>query len=938
MVHDDRQVIGHVSAVTGLNAAKYDVDVSNALPDNMGGWSGLSGAGLFCNEILIGLVEAVPKSWKGRTLWALPARRLLALADFTAMVTAHTGLAPQLESADQSALFHAPPVPHLSPSYLLSPQAEVVPFTGMEREIADLTSWCTSRRVVDVALAFGPGGVGKTRLAAELIRRMTHRRSPWTAGFLSDVQRAGGSLESLTTNIRPLLLVLDYAETRVDQVEQVLRLFRGSRHAHDPVRVLLLARTAHRWWTDLQIEWQGTAAMERGTIVPLAPAEFHPRVGSSRNFEVATRAFRERIAHLAALEGPSEAGDDSSPPQEPPRGDQASGPPEELIVSIHMAALAQVLEEAIVPTAVGAIRPVDVLMAHESRYWRHSVRSHGLDDVFFHQRDLLRQLVAVQRIVGADERRDALNAVLAAFRFHDRDFDTPQLPDREIVRRIEQMLADLYPATDGARWGAMRPDVLAAELIARADHDSDSELVVHILPDAGLSAVQQHRAMTVLARAATHQSTLTNSVARAVTAAPDVLLATAVDIATELPPSDAITWLNALKPAAAAQTNTDNHVPNDQFHRIDSLLDQLTPCPNTSGRQADTEPTSTEPEAGPLTETPKQCDAAPEAEDDVPAATERITGGHEQRSSPPTSFLPIRKAPRHGGDITLHLPPQAHPGVGGPVLSLFRLLSGAFTDPERQQRMDHALRCLGDEARRSNRPLPAVNTIVLAPDSSIELNLSTVALAIPPFQSQGPDTVWRCRGDHVLPPSTEMKPPQHAYPALAQLGWTPEGSITYVDLEHVGLVHFDGPIEHVQQILGELAFEFSTRSRASRPHVHIAGIGKPARGIRYSTQHNAFEDALDATGTHTAQARSALHALNVDHPRDARVRDPSNDLWKPRIVLTDQQMDTDTARELGRILDARPQACLGVVTRAPSPGNGRAARWTITVDPLVTNL
>ncbi|MFF4642085.1 trypsin-like serine protease [Streptomyces sp. NPDC001389] len=928
-VHDSRLVLGHVSPATGLNAAKYDVDVSNAVPDDAdggSGWSGLSGAGLFCNEILIGLVEAVPDLWRGRTLWALPVRRLLALEDFKTALTAFAGISPQLESADQGPLFHAPPVPHLSPSYLLSPQAEVVPFMGMVEEIADLTSWCTSRRVVDVAVAFGPGGVGKTRLATELIRRMTERRSPWTAGFLSDVPHAGVSLESLTTNIRPLLLVLDYAETRVEQVEEVLRLFSGARHAHDPVRILLLARTVHRWWKDLQVGWQGTTVMERGTVVQLTPASTHSRMGSERSFGLATHAFRERIEHLISLEGVPETGGFESLAKEPASGTDLADPPDELVVSVHMAALAKVLEDVTVPSAASAVRPVDVLLAHESRYWRHSARSHGLDGLFRKQQDLLRQLVAVQRILGATERRDALHAVMAAFRFHDRDFDTPQPPDRDNVRRIELMLADLYPATDGARWGAMSPDVLAAELIVQADREGDSELVAHILPDTALSVAQQHRAMSVLARATTHQPTLTDSVARGVAAAPDVLLTTALDVATGLAPRDAATWLTALKPVATSRVSAGEHDAADQLQRLDDLLDEI-----TSGFGARIQPAEPEPTDPELVEPEPTGPESVEPEPTRPESVEPQPTGPEVAELEPMG--PEPPSPEPPADLVLLLPPRAHLGAREPITARFHFASGAVIDQERQQRMDQALQCLTEEARRSNQLLPAVSTIHLGLDNSVELHLSTAAPAIEPFRANGSGRVWRCSSDQVLPADIDMGALTHAYPALVHLGWELNGAITLVDLEHVGLVHLKGAAAHVHPMLGELAFELTHRSHANGPHLHVTGVPGNLCHLADGTLHNTVEDAIDNVRAHAAQVRSALHALGFEHPRDARMHDPLNDLWKPQIILAGHTMVGDTARELGRILDARPQTGLGIVARAPSGSHGLAERWTVILDP-----
>ncbi|MBW5482361.1 hypothetical protein GPJ59_10810 [Streptomyces bambusae] len=890
VVHDNREIIGHVSAVTGINAAKYDVDVANSVPDGerlKKGWSGLSGAGLFCNEILIGLVQAVPDAWRNRTLWALPVRRLLELGDFTAAVAAHTGITPQLESADQSPLFHAPPVPHLSPSYLLSPQAEVVPFTGMDQELADLTSWCTSRRVVDVAVVFGPGGVGKTRLATELMRRMTQRRSPWTAGFLSDVQRVSGSLESLAANIRPLLLVLDYAETRVDQVEQVLRLFKSARHAYDKVRVLLLARPAQRWWKYLQLEWQGSPVMDRGTVVRLTASAAHSRAG---NFNIATKAFRERIARFAAQGGPANYGESGSDP-EAVDGGLSAEPTDELVVSIHMAALAQVLERTDV-SAVDTIRPVDVLLAHETRYWRHSVRSHGLEAIFPRQSDLLRELVAVQRIVGAEERRDALNAVVAAFRFHDRDFGSLQLPDRDVMRRVEQMLADLYPATDGARWGAMSPDVLAAELIVRADRDTDGELVAHILPDVDLSPVQRHRAMTVLARATTHQPALADSVTRAVNAAPEALLAAAVDVAAELPPGDAVTWLNAIKPAAIQRSDGGYDTAN-QLRLIESLLDEL-----VSGSSPTME-------------------ADPEV---VPEVARDFTTGTPGHPSP---------TPKH---FTLQLPPDAYPSGREPVPVRFYLESGAFVDPPRKQRMDHALSLLADESHRSNRALPAVKSVLLLPDGSIELNLATAAEAISPFQSQGPEAIWHCSSRRVLPPLSDGNSIPPAYPALVLMGWGPSVTLTFMDLEQVRRMDLHGPMKEVRQMLGELAFEFTQRPYARRPHIHVSGVPLRTGVTRYTTQHDTLEGALEAISSHADQTRSALRALGHTHVRDARVRDPWNDLWKPLVVLIGHEMTGDAGARLDHILHDGAPAGVGVVVRAPSSSQV-ATGQAVALDP-----
>ncbi|WP_308129860.1 S1 family peptidase [Kitasatospora aureofaciens] len=909
VVHDNREVIGRVSPVTGLNASKYDLDVSNALPRDISGamgWSGLSGAGLFCHDILVGLILAVPEAYRGQTLWALPIRRLLARTDFTALVTEHTGVAPRLESADQSVHFHEPPIPRLSPSYLLSPQAEVVPFTGRGKEIAHLTSWCTSSRVVDVSVVFGPGGVGKTRLATELTRRMTSRRSPWTAGFLSDVQRAGAELESLKTNLRPLLLVVDYAETRLDQVEQVLNLFTEARHAYDKVRVLLLARTTQRWWTDLEMQWQGSTVMERGTEVQLGPFALHDRIGSPESTEIAAQAFRSRITHLAALEYVPSSHSDSSSVQatEPPPDDPSAAVVDEVIVSIHMTALARVLEGSDI-SIVDAVRPVDVLLTHESRYWRHSVRSHGLDGAF-RTHELLRQLVAVQRIVGAEKRRNALNAVMVALRFHERDFDSPTPPDPELTRRLEQMLADLYPATDGARWGAMSPDILAAELIVLADRESDNELVVHVLPDAALSEAQQQHALTALARASTHQPQLADRTARAVARGAVTLLRKAVDVTAELPSAQAITWLTALKSAAVPTTSSNGDEAGDQHRRIDRLLGQLRASSGTS-QLTGLQSIGPVPEPDPSDEAQQPAGSSPQSDANAPGASDR-------------KYLAVL------------LPPQAHPGSRKPIPAWFLFASGAVISPRQKERMNRVLRCLADEARRSGRSLPALNTLLIGVDASVKLNLSSESPAIAPFHSESSNSVWHCPADQALPPESGAHSSSDPYPALVHLGWAPDGTITFADLEQIGMIQLDGPINRARSILGCLAFELATRPIGDRPIAHTTGFSTDAP----STPHASLEDALAAASAHAAEARSALQSLGVEHPRDARLLEPLNRLWRPRLILSSHRPTADAAHELKRILSARPQVGPVVVTHAASSDPGSMTRWTVTLGKLMT--
>ncbi|MFG1807366.1 trypsin-like peptidase domain-containing protein [Streptomyces sp. NPDC049040] len=499
-VRDSEQVVGHVDPATGLLGDHLLLELLNPVPAQVSAtspWSGMSGAAVFCHRGLIGMVRAVPAGWQGDVLQVLPARRLLRAPGFATALADVTGSRPALVSADQGVVFDDTPEPRLSPSYLLSPRAEVVPFTGREREVALLTDWCHADRTVDVAVVHGPGGTGKTRLATEIARRLASDPSggparpfgaPWTAGFVSDrpVQQPP-DYAMLAANMRPLLLVVDYAETRPDQVDRILDGLRTMRPPDQRVRVLLLARSLRGWWPGLRSAHQGTTLMGRGLSVELGPAE--------ADFAGALAAFRQRVhrlrAPVALTAGPGAAAEPQAP-------EPASGQEHDLL-GVHMAALARALREA--PEASGnGGRPVEVLLAHEQRYWNRVMRTYGLEMMVAGQPELLRLLVAVQRLAGAATRREALGVITTAMAVHTRDHPAPEPLDAERSLRLELALTDLYPSPDGARWGAMGPDVLGAELIAVAHTDSEGSLIAHVLRSPQLSAEQVRHARATIDR------------------------------------------------------------------------------------------------------------------------------------------------------------------------------------------------------------------------------------------------------------------------------------------------------------------------------------------------------------------------------------------------------------------------------------------------------
>ncbi|WP_346346802.1 trypsin-like peptidase domain-containing protein, partial [Streptomyces sp. SID161] len=203
------QVDGRVLPESGRDRDRY-VLVGDAGAEPREGalpWGGMSGAALWCGStpgavpLLTGVVAGDPPGWHHTRLEAVPAYVLASDPVVRELVEEHTGRAMLLEPADLQHLTDrtATPRPPRSPADLLRPEQAVVSFMGREDLLDDLTRWCQpppdrtrpaphdgpaarwawEQNLVRARLLTGPGGAGKTRLAAELAARMTGLG--WTA-------------------------------------------------------------------------------------------------------------------------------------------------------------------------------------------------------------------------------------------------------------------------------------------------------------------------------------------------------------------------------------------------------------------------------------------------------------------------------------------------------------------------------------------------------------------------------------------------------------------------------------------------------------------------------------------------------------------------------------------------------------------------------------
>ncbi|MCA3586357.1 MAG: toll/interleukin-1 receptor domain-containing protein, partial [Methylocystis sp.] len=154
----------------------------------------------------------------------------------------------------------------VTPSVLLQAPYEVAGYADANGALADMLDWCTGRgayldatRPSAGRLAHGPGGMGKTRLMIETVRRL--RAEGWLAGFYPAAvpneaarmkHRQHAIEQVMSGGPEPgVLMVLDYAESRWADVIGLARMAsQRPRDSGRPLRIVLLSRGA-AWWQDL---------------------------------------------------------------------------------------------------------------------------------------------------------------------------------------------------------------------------------------------------------------------------------------------------------------------------------------------------------------------------------------------------------------------------------------------------------------------------------------------------------------------------------------------------------------------------------------------------------------------------------------------------------------------------------------------------------------
>ena len=493
---DSDQVAGMIYPASRRVAGRYDIHVTSVIPilptdpRAPSVWSGMSGAGVFAGGLLVGVVIIDEPEFPSNRLSALPIRRIIDETGFRNAFIRHLGDASHVELASVELHRAFLPTParrrgRLSPATLLRADAEVVPFHGRKQELADLGTWCDQPDEFSARLIVGPGGQGKTRLAHELIHQRT--RSGWTAGFVaSDPPGQPLDFGSVADAADPVLLVIDYAETRTDQISRLIGVLQAAED-NAPVRLLLLARSAGDWWEQLRRRCPDPLGAAAVLALPTLDDSLAARAES---FDRAVDSFALALSDFGQDTDWADIAESIVIPDDIDA--DRYGAPLTLQMSALLALLQSTSGTAIDGTSSAPLE--QQILDHEQLYWEETASDHGLD---LHPITLGTSVAAVA-FLGASVRAEASSTLSRVPGLRD------QPEDRMVA--VDSWLRDLYPAGPGEYWGILQPDRVAEYHVVLQDARVPG-LLEELLT--GATEEQTIRALALLARARVHQPQIT---------------------------------------------------------------------------------------------------------------------------------------------------------------------------------------------------------------------------------------------------------------------------------------------------------------------------------------------------------------------------------------------------------------------------------------------
>lgn len=321
-------------------------------------------------------------------------------------------------------------------SVLLRASEAMVPFDDYRKpELDKLKTWAMETNYpTSIRLLKGEGGAGKTRLAIELCLELKELK--WHVGFLQKdlkLDELSKILAALKVDGEPNLIVIDYAETRTNELLALIKLVLNNSEK-EKVCILLLARDGGEWWDNLPGKDSATEALLSGyaTTGPYTLSPLYKTLEQrQQGFKNAVKAFTQALCIEASELIPDLTGEHFVKP-----------------LFIQMSALLSLHGER-PKSADGIIRAI---LNHEQRYWQAALKNTGLDILELTARKLLALVTLTGSFATAREAGSYWKSV----------DDLDMAPAS--FSCLFNCLAPLYPGYQGLQ--AVKPDLLGEALVA----------------------------------------------------------------------------------------------------------------------------------------------------------------------------------------------------------------------------------------------------------------------------------------------------------------------------------------------------------------------------------------------------------------------------------------------------------------------------------------
>ncbi|WP_167631834.1 tetratricopeptide repeat protein, partial [Mariprofundus ferrooxydans] len=370
-------------------------------------------------------------------------------------------------------------------SQLLRAEEAVVPFDPARNpELDELNTWLDDvKHPLAVRLITGSGGLGKTRLALELCQQREELR--WHAGLLNgdlEAKDMASSWQELKKLNKPLLIVIDYAETRQTILLSLIRAMLQSPCEH-LVRLLMLARDGGEWWDNLPSKDRECEKLLSGyaTSGPFLLPELHAEIQDREHaYQLALAAFSQAFCVPAPDLLPDLTGDHYGRP-----------------LYLQMSALLALHGER--PTTPHGL--TSALLNHERRYWQGLFDEASMAEPARHSELLL----ALSTLAGGFATPKAAQAywkmangnVISAEQFH----------------QLFYALMPLYPGAQGLQ--EVRPDILGEALVAKALQRPAADDLLDSMLGKDSTQLVRRNALTVIARLSDHYQELNETLTEA---------------------------------------------------------------------------------------------------------------------------------------------------------------------------------------------------------------------------------------------------------------------------------------------------------------------------------------------------------------------------------------------------------------------------------------